>query len=248
MTTQSIQEKLKSQILGKEFSCLLETDSTNARLKTLHERQARPNGFMLIAEKQSQGKGTDGNVWASEKGNIYASILFEHSNKINTLFPLYPAVALAKTLNNYQIEAHVKWPNDVLVGQKKIAGILCEGVSGKYMIMGIGINVNQTTFPNHLSDIATSAKLESGLDFSIEEFLADFLNEYETLFYGKGDIIKEWCHISRMIGKKISISQDGKKKEVEISGLSPEGFLQIISEGKSETLMARRGLDISVNY
>lgn len=248
MTSESISKTLRSNILGRPVELLENTDSTNAQLKIKAENHTASQGFCLIAQQQNEGKGTDGNSWASAKGNIYASILFAYDDKVNTLFPLYPAVALCRVLRKYHIEAHVKWPNDVLIGKRKIAGILCEGASGKYMIMGIGINVNQETFAGELSNIATSLMIETGNEFALEEILANFLEEYEKLYYGHYDILKEWLKLTEMIGKTIATFQEGKEKKVKVMGLSPEGFLLVESEGKTETLMARRGLDISVDY
>ena len=239
-----------NKIIGKKLFTLDITDSTNTQLRKMHEAHALANGSVLIAKQQTNGKGTDGNEWVSEKGNIYASILFEHSDKINTLFPLYPAVALAKVLRkNYNINAHVKWPNDVLVGTKKIAGILCEGVMGQYMIMGIGINVLQTQFYGEISNKATSIALECDETVSTESVLNKFLSEYENLYYGICDIRKEWLEHTEMIGKTIKSTQDGVESSVTVSGLTQEGFLEIITQdGHTETWIARRGLDISAEY
>lgn len=250
MDKNTLGKGLETQILGQDIIYFDQTDSTNTQAKLRMEEDALSEGAVFITAQQTQGKGTDGNAWESGKDNLSLSIVFDNNEKVNTLFPLYPAVALAKILRNkYNIEAHVKWPNDVLVGNKKIAGILCEGVAGQYMIMGIGINVNDENFTKDLRKIATSMKIEKKESFSLEGVFQDFLLEYEHLLYSDTDIRQEWISHTQMLNKDITISQNGEKSTVKIVGMSAEGFLQIKNtQGKTETLMARRGLDISTHY
>jgi len=238
----------KHRAIGHQIEYVDCIASTNVALKERCSREQLPHGFVLCARQQSQGKGTDGNSWASAKGNIYASVVFDFDQKVNTLFPFYPAVALCKILHRYGIQAHLKWPNDVLVETKKIAGILCEGLNGKYMIMGIGINVNQERFPQALSSIATSMKIETGQSFECTSILNEFLHEYEALYHSEVDIRQEWLRHSRMVNKELMITQDGQAQKVRILGLSKEGFLQIQTDHGTENLMARSGLDISTDY
>ncbi len=238
------------KIIGNNIITLELTDSTNLQLKNLCEKETLSAGFVLVAKQQTNGKGTDGNYWVSELGNIYASILFDYDDKVNTLFSLYPAVALAKILRrDFNINAHVKWPNDVLVEHKKIAGILCEGVAGKYMIMGIGINVLQTNFSGDIENIATSIAAESNSNIDTNAVLEAFLREYNNLYFGKCDIRQEWLNNTQMIGKTINSIHDGEKKSVVVTGMSPEGFLEVKNKlGQTEIWMARRGLDINAKY
>ena len=250
MEKRSLTHHLKTQYLGKELYYFEHLASTNATAKELATSTKKHNSFTVVAQEQSQGRGTDDHLWHSPQGNLYLSVVFPFDQQIDTLFPLYPAVALAKVLREkYHIAAHVKWPNDVLVGHKKIAGILCEGVTNRFMIMGIGINVQQTDFPEVLSSIATSIVLENKQNPSLESVFQSFLQEYEKLFYGNCDIRQEWIKHTLMLGKTIQSTQEGISKSVIVSDLSPEGFLEVVdTNGKKETWMARRGLDISANY
>lgn len=250
MTSNTLKDKLHTKILGKDIIYFDQIDSTNTQAKRLMEEQGLKEGCIILAGQQSKGKGTDGNTWASAKGNLYLSVIFNYDDKINTLFPIYPAVALAKVLNNkFNIKAHVKWPNDVLVGNKKIAGILCEGVAGKFMIMGIGININQESFPKDIDNIAISMKEISQDEHSITEVFTCFIEEYEELLFGDSDIRQEWLSLTKMIGKTINTTLNGDKAQVKVTGLSKEGFLEVEdTEGHKHTWMARRGLDISANY
>lgn len=250
MNTSTLKEGLVTKVLGQKVIFFDQTDSTNTQAKLRMEASPLAEGAVFITAQQTQGKGTDGNAWESGENNLSLSVIFNNDAKVNTLFPLYPAVALAKILREkYNIEAHVKWPNDVLVGKKKIAGILCEGVAGQYMVVGIGLNVNQMIFPESLSEIATSMKLEKRKNHMLEQIFQDFLLAYELLLYGNTDIRQEWLAYTEMIGRTISTSQNDQVQKVTVMGMSSEGFLQVKnSEGKVETWMARRGLDIGADY
>lgn len=250
MDKQKLISLLKTKIIGQELYIFDSIDSTNNEAKQRASSRTLSKGTTFVAAQQTQGKGTDGNTWHSSQGNLYLSIVFPFDDKITTLFPFYPAVALAKVLRrNYSIMAHLKWPNDILIGNKKIAGILCEGISGKSMVMGIGINTTQDAFPKELEDIATSVALESSKVIKNETLFCRFLEEYEKLFYGQCNIREEWIKHSEMIGKTIETMHNNTARRVEVCGLSPEGYLQVKTEqGTNETWMARRGLDISANY
>lgn len=250
MNETTLKEGLSTQILGQDITFFDQTDSTNLQAKQWCDRGLCHEGHAFVAQRQTQGKGTDGNSWESGQDNLSLSLVFDYDEKITTLFPLYPAVALAKALRDkHHIEAHVKWPNDVLVGQKKIAGILCEGVPKSYMIVGIGININQVDFPEKLDEIATSVQIEKGTVTRPEDIFADFLSEYEQLLYSNTDIRQEWLNHTKMVGKRITAKQDGNQIKATITGISNEGFLQVEnSQGETETWMARRGLDISTQY
>jgi BirA family biotin operon repressor/biotin-[acetyl-CoA-carboxylase] ligase len=250
MNIELLKSKLNTKIFGQGITFFNQTDSTNAQARIHCDKGGFDEGHIFVAAQQTQGKGTDDNTWLSGNDNLSLSIIFNFDQKVDTLFPLYPAVALAKVLKEqYQIEAHVKWPNDVLVGHEKIAGILCEGVAAQYMIVGIGVNVNQSIFPKELASIATSIKRITGQDSVIEELLASFLKEYENLLYNTNDIRQEWLQHTRMVGKRVSVTQDGETKKVKVIGISKEGFLQIEnSQGMIENWSARRGLDINAEY
>ncbi len=247
MNKTSLQNSLKSKILGQEIFFFEETDSTNEQAKKIATQKGVRQGSIIVAAQQTQGRGTDGNVWESGKNNLFFSIIFDNrTNNITTLFPFYPAVAIAKTLKNkYNINAHVKWPNDVLVGSKKIAGILCEGVAHQYMTVGIGLNVNATTFPDSVKDKAISMKLINENNFLLEDVLQNILSEYEHLLFDQCNIRQEWLNHTQMIGKQITAIQDGISQKIKVLDISEEGFLIIKKQGgKIENWMARRGMDL----
>ena len=137
---------------------------------------------------------------------------------------------------------NLKWPNDILWNDKKIAGILCEYIPGTGVIIGIGINLNQTGFPKEIEDKATSLKLETGntvnrIDLVIS-LLENLGKEYEEFLQEKRtDLIKRWTDKTDMFGKITTIHQKGKFLTGTAIGLDTEGRLILkTSDGKKHTL------------
>ena len=161
--------------------------STNDMLKTEH-------GDLLaaVAEEQTAGRGQRGNSWYSEAGrNLLFSVLTEPQGVLaSEAFILSQAMALAiaRTLEGRlpEREVRIKWPNDIYVGGRKVCGILIENdLQGKRLmrsIIGCGVNVNQTDFPDGLAAPATSLALETGREEDRELLLDDILAAFETLY------------------------------------------------------------------
>ena len=135
-----------------------EIDSTNHYL--MNSYQLLDNFTFVSTDYQSKGKGRNDRVWESIKGlNLMFSILIKDSKLINEFnaLSLMSAVEVAQVLESYGIDnVSIKWPNDVLVNDKKICGILLEGQLPEYVVIGIGLNVNQKEFPDNLRRPATS--------------------------------------------------------------------------------------------
>jgi BirA family transcriptional regulator, biotin operon repressor / biotin---[acetyl-CoA-carboxylase] ligase len=145
------------------------TDSTNERARELASRGA-PHGTLVTADEQTAGRGRQGRAWiASRDSAVLMSVVLR---RINGALPLAAAVAVCEAL---PLRALVKWPNDIWIGRRKVAGILVEGrpLEG-WGVLGIGVNVSSVDFPAELEDIATSLRRE-GLNSSKEEVLASLL-------------------------------------------------------------------------
>ena len=166
-------------MLKTRITHLEETGSTNDAI-----RECSPeHGEVVTAEVQRSGRGQKGNGWESERGRnlLFSIYLTPHFLPCQEQFHLSQAVALAltETLEKYGIAARIKWPNDIYAGDRKIAGILIEnsvGMNGTLLdsVIGIGLNVNQTTFVSDAPN-PTSMKRETGRDFDREAVLAAFL-------------------------------------------------------------------------
>ena len=148
-----------------------EIDSTNTYLKNTYKLLS--NFTFVSADYQSHGKGRNDRTWTSEPGeNLMFSFLIKDENLIkqSPIISLLSAVEVAKVIETYKIKGvSIKWPNDVFINDKKVCGILAEGQLPDYMVVGIGLNVNQKTFPSDLRRPATSLCLELNKDTSVDE-------------------------------------------------------------------------------
>ncbi len=229
--------KLDTEYLGRNFIYAGEVTSTNTVL--LNDRKSfRENGTVLLAEFQSEGKGRKQRKWYSPHYmNLTFSILLTDqrliSKKIN-LVNLAASLAVSVAIENlYQLRTELKWPNDVLINSKKVAGILLESFSQgskiKRLVVGIGINVNQGSFQGEFIIEPTSIKNELGEKVERERVLAEVLNVYEELLEKvKSEpayILKSWRARCRMIGEKITIVGDSSSRHGIFDDIDDNGFL-----------------------
>lgn len=172
--------------MGHSIRYFEELDSTNTYLKKLSLEEIE-HGLFCLADHQIQGRGQYERKWESEKGrNLTFSIALTPADagRFHVL-TLACALAIVEKLNDFLDAscAAIKWPNDIILNDKKTAGILTEVVfSGNIfdrLILGIGININQQKFSDELEDVATSVSLEKGKDINREHFLADLTNRIE---------------------------------------------------------------------
>ena len=179
--------------IGNQLYHLDSVDSTNNFTAKLINDQICQNGAVILADEQTAGKGQMGNTWESERGsNLLCSIAWRPDNlSVNDQSKLSWLVALIlhKLLLRFGINAEIKWPNDIYVQKQKIAGILIENqIEGKnisWVIVGIGLNVNQQVFQNAH---ATSVKNILGTTFKVKTVLGEltdlfngYLNQWEVL-------------------------------------------------------------------
>lgn len=251
---EEIQDELETSRFGKEkIVYLTETDSTNTRAKELAAGGA-PEGTLVIAEKQTSGRGRRGRNWFSptEMG-IYASLILRPSIPPNEApkIVLITAVAVADALAKMSgLQATIKWPNDILVREKKIAGILTEiGTEMdlvNYVIVGLGINVNtpHDCFPREIRDEATSVFIETGERVSRVNLIRDYLNLFETyygLFLGgkSENLIERWKKSANIIGRRIMVDQSGRRYTGEVMDIDEDGALLVKgSDGRTSRLFS----------
>ena len=148
-----------------------EIDSTNNYLKNSY--QLLDDFTFATADFQSHGKGRNDRVWQSNSGeNLMFSFLIKNKELMKKAesFSILTAVEVAELIEKYDIEnVTIKWPNDVLIGDKKVCGILLEGQVPDYLVVGVGLNVNQKEFPDGLRRPATSLFLETKQQFDLDE-------------------------------------------------------------------------------
>ena len=191
MKREDLEEWLNTKWLGRNLQMMEETDSTNQRAKTA-AATGEQEGLVIVAEQQTSGRGRRGRGWISPPGeNIYMTMLLRPAfdpGRAPMLTLLAACAAARAAMEPGHESPRIKWPNDLVIGGKKIVGILTEMGMKKsrpdYVIIGVGINCNQTTFSGGLEQKATSLKKEYGHDVCREKVIARFLNEFEELYEG----------------------------------------------------------------
>lgn len=186
---QEIAGFLQSKWAGREVVFLEETGSTNVEAKRLAD-QGSVHGTLVVADSQSGGKGRRGRSWHSPKGSAIAMSLIlkpELEPEKASMLTLIQAMAVTKALEDIcGISPQIKWPNDILVNEKKVCGILTEMNLDKTkissIIIGCGINVNQDDFPEEIAEIATSLKIETGQIQSRAKLIAHICKVFEEYF------------------------------------------------------------------
>lgn len=240
--------KLDTDIIGRHFIYAEEVTSTNVEL--LNNRvNYDSHGTVLLAENQTKGRGRITKKWYSARNmNLTFSILVIESNYLGknvNLLNYIASLAVALSIENlFQIHTELKWPNDVLIGGKKVAGILVESTSQgskiDRLVLGIGINVNQSSFQGSFTFEPTSIKIELGHTVEREKVLSEVLNNLEGLFENvvssPNIILKEWRERCRMIGDRVTVVNDGKTKIGVFEDIDDNGFLVLRSGDKTETL------------
>jgi len=213
-------------------------DSTNSYLKENFKSLAE--GDVCFSLHQTGGKGRRGRVWQDEGKDLLFSILFLEglNEKLALALPLLSGAAVAQTLVGLGFDPKIKWPNDVLLNDKKCCGILVEGVSETSIdaiISGIGINLNEDSFPEDIAYKATSLHIQSGLTYDPKEVLSLFLKEFDELYedYKRGG--KRYLTLIRerfyLLGKEVYLNYHNENLSGTVEGIDDEGSL-LLNDGK----------------
>ena len=213
-------------------------DSTNSYLKENFKSLAE--GDVCFSLHQTGGKGRRGRVWQDEGKDLLFSILFLEglNEKLALALPLLSGAAVAQTLIGLGFDPKIKWPNDVLLNDKKCCGILVEGVSETSIdaiISGIGINLNEDSFPEDIAYKATSLHIQSGLTYDPKEVLSLFLKEFDELYedYKRGG--KRYLTLIRerfyLLGKEVYLNYHNENLSGTVEGIDDEGSL-LLNDGK----------------
>ena len=234
-----ITKDLKTEYVGKEIYVYKEVKSTNTVAKFLSMHNAA-NGTVVISEKQTDAKGRSGKSWESPLGGVWLSIILK-PNVDQSKFPLITlatGVAVAKTLEKVGVEnPEIKWPNDIIINDKKVCGILTEAVAKfnvvENVIIGVGIdaNLNVSQFPEELQSGTTTLKEELKREGNENTLIRIFLEEFEKiseLFNHEGyeEILKEWRKRSYSIGKIVEVREPfNKYYDGYVVGINKEGAL-----------------------
>jgi BirA family transcriptional regulator, biotin operon repressor / biotin---[acetyl-CoA-carboxylase] ligase len=214
--------------------------STNDELRDLAEK-GTADGLILIADEQTAGRGRRGAAWLSPKGeNLAFSVLLRPTEAKALWYRLSLAVglAVAEALEAYLPVAEIKWPNDVRVSGKKIAGILIE-TGADFVIIGIGINVNSTGFPKELA--ATSLREEIGLEMDRAELLHAVItrlaNRTSEIGSGFDEILKSIREHCALTGHRVSFLTADIRREGLVKGIGSAGELLVEIGGAIESIV-----------
>ena len=232
--------------LPKNFNIIHfdELDSTMSTLKNLAFEGAQI-GTIVSAKKQTQGRGRHGREWSSPEGNLYFSFLrhAEVNNSNKTFAPVFiVSIALAKTILAFsgKIDLKLKWPNDVLISNSKVAGILIESFKNNQNVnlLNVGIGVNIVSNPSNTVYPSTNL-LKEGLSVSPDRVLKCFfncLNLIENILVNKGiiELFKIWNKYSYKIGTNISVKLGEKKIQGTYNGIDEKGSLLLLKDNGEE--------------
>ncbi|NWF51863.1 MAG: biotin--[acetyl-CoA-carboxylase] ligase [Nitrospirae bacterium] len=249
-----IRAEIKGSI-GKEILFYEKIGSTNTLAEFLAEK-GKAEGTVVLAETQTKGRGRHGRSWVSPPSvNIYMSIILrpEIEPKDATLLTIMAAVGCTHALRRASgLNATIKWPNDLIVSEKKIGGILTdvhiEKKKLKFAVIGIGLNINMdlAKLPSDIKDIATSLKIETGRIYSRKEILVEVLNEIDYWYsilkgMNRKKLLREWELLTSTLGRKIKIATVketliGLAESINGEGMLvlklPSGERRIISGGE----------------
>lgn len=229
--------KLNTDFIGRNFIYCEEIDSTNTYLMD-RKNKNNTDGTVVLAEKQTEGRGRKNRVWYSAREqNLNFSILLtskKYFGKQLNLVNLASSLAVSQAIENlFQLNTELKWPNDVLIKGKKVCGILLEASSQgskiERVVIGIGLNVNQTMFQGEFNLPPTSIKIETNETVERERLLAEVLNNFEELLdkmlTRPEEVLREWKARCRMIGEKISVTENDKTTYGIFDDIDENGFL-----------------------
>ncbi len=228
--------------LVKKMLVFDEVDSTNIIAKELAQAGAE-EGTVVIARKQHHGRGRFDRIWQSPDGGVYLSIILQpkKSTEKISLLPLVTALSVSRTIGLYSLDATIKWPNDVQVNGKKIAGILLEseirGHEVIYVVVGIGINLNidRKDLSPDIQPQSTSMLYELGSPVDYHEFLRTFFMQFDWIYSLFVDnqfqrIIDEWKIKTDTLGKTICVQTSTETLQGIAFDIDQSGFLLLRKE------------------
>ena len=250
-----IQRHLGTKVIGRRMQYLEKTESTTwvARDLLCQQDPERLHGTVIIAEEQTGGQGRLGRVWASPPGGIWTTTLLAPKIPIDRVFMVTMAGAVAVTRairKDLDLGALIKWPNDLLLGDRKVAGLLleisAENAAVNHALLGLGIDANVPVdhLPPELRATVTSLSAELGKEVDRPALFASVLREferrYELLEAGEFDAVaREWRSLSNTLGRQVRITTLAKSFEGEAVDIDDSGALLVRKEtGAVERVIA----------
>lgn len=254
MTREELESRMagNTKWAGQKLYVYEEIDSTNIRAKQLGET-GEPQGTLVVANRQSAGRGRRGRNWESPEGcGVYLSILLrpEFAPDRASMLTLVMAYSVAKALKECTgLDVQIKWPNDIVINGKKLVGILTEMSTEidyiNHVVVGVGINVNTEIFPEEIEDKATSLRIECGYkiqrSFIVAEVMKQFEQDYE-MFLQKKDLSwlrEKYDQLLVNCGREVMIHGAVEPYAAHALGISDTGELLVrLEDGSVEAVYA----------
>jgi len=253
LTQLDISAGLATRRVGTSLVCLKETESTNAVAFRMAEEGA-PEGTVVIADAQTAGKGRLGRVWLSPAGvNLYCSVVLRPpiSPVAACQLTFLSVVAVARAIEKCsELRPQIKWPNDILISGKKVAGLLnemnAETEKVNFVVLGIGVNLNMPVaqLSEGLRHPATSLLEEGGVEVDRVRFTRTLLTELDQLYdrflqEGEGPVRAEWLERSAIRGRSVRVSCGDREFTGAVQGVDPFGALLVLrSDGTLDTVLS----------
>ncbi len=251
MTEAEIKSLLHTEWVAKEVLYFDTIDSTNTKAQELAEK-GYPSGTLVVADKQESGKGRRGRSWVSPSGTgIFMTLMIKPDINPNnaSMLTLVAALAVAKAITSVTgEEAMIKWPNDIVVNGKKVCGILTEMNAQfdyiNHIVVGIGINVHNESFPEEISQMASSLMIEAGgKRFHRAQIIAEtmsYFEQYYDTFLKTQDLsalVREYDKLLVNRNKSVRVLDPKEPFDGKAMGITPKGEL-IVDTWESRKLVS----------
>lgn len=251
MTEAEIKSLMHTEWVAKEVLYFDTIDSTNTKAQELAEK-GYPSGTLVVADKQESGKGRRGRSWVSPSGTgIFMTLMIKPDINPNnaSMLTLVAALAVAKAITSVTgEEAMIKWPNDIVVNGKKVCGILTEMNAQfdyiNHIVVGIGINVHNESFPEEISQMASSLMIEAGgKRFHRAQIIAEtmsYFEQYYDTFLKTQDLsalVREYDELLVNMNKAVRVLDPKEPFDGKAMGITPKGEL-IVDTWESRKLVS----------
>lgn len=251
MTEAEIKSLMHTEWVAKEVLYFDTIDSTNTKAQELAEK-GYPSGTLVVADKQESGKGRRGRSWVSPSGTgIFMTLMIKPDINPNnaSMLTLVAALAVAKAITSVTGEkAMIKWPNDIVVNGKKVCGILTEMNAQfdyiNHIVVGIGINVHNESFPEEISQMASSLMIEAGgKRFHRAQIIAEtmsYFEQYYDTFLKTQDLsalVREYDELLVNRNKSVRVLDPKEPFDGKAMGITPKGEL-IVDTWESRKLVS----------
>lgn len=251
MTEAEIKSLMHTEWVAREVLYFDTIDSTNTKAQELAEK-GYPSGTLVVADKQDSGKGRRGRSWVSPSGaGIFMTLMIKPDINPNnaSMLTLVAALAVAKAITSVTgEEALIKWPNDIVVNGKKVCGILTEMNAQfdyiNHIVVGIGINVHNESFPEEISQMASSLMIEAGgKRFHRAQIIAEtmsYFEQYYDTFLKTQDLsalVREYDELLVNMNKAVRVLDPKEPFDGKAMGITPKGEL-IVDTWESRKLVS----------